>query len=85
MVSVANVVNRLLTRFQPVTTEEFAMKYVGVDLHKQVISVCVVIQGDRKRKVIARRSLRCNEPERIESFFGQLAPFQVVLEASASY
>ncbi len=26
------------------------MKYVGVDLHKQVISVCVVIQEDNKRK-----------------------------------
>ncbi len=25
------------------------MKYVGVDLHKQVISVCVVIQEDNKR------------------------------------
>jgi hypothetical protein len=47
--SVANVVNRLLTRLQPVTTEEFAMKYVGVDLHKQVISVCVVIQEDGKK------------------------------------
>ena len=33
------------------------MKYVGVDLHKHVISVCVVIQEDNKRKVVARRNL----------------------------
>ncbi len=61
------------------------MKYVGVDLHKQVISVCVVIQEDGKRKVVARRSLRCNEPKTIESFFAHVTPFQVVVEASATY
>ena len=67
MVRVANVANRLLTEFEPVGTEGFAMKYVGVDLHKQVMSVCLVIQGDGKRKVIARRNLRCKEPGTIES------------------
>lgn len=45
----ANVVNRFLKTFEPVTTEEIAMKYVGLDLHKEVISVCVVTQEDKKR------------------------------------
>ena len=61
------------------------MKYVGVDLHKQVISACVVIQEDRQRKVIGRCNLRCKETESIEEFFAELVPFQVVLEATASY
>ena len=61
------------------------MRYVGVDLHKQVISACVVVIEDGGRKVIGRRTLRCKEPEIIEAFFAQLAPFQVVVEASASY
>ena len=41
------------------------MKYVGVDLHKQVISACVVIQEDKQRKVIGRRNLRSKETESI--------------------
>ncbi len=45
------------------------MKYVGVDLLKQVISVCVVIQENEKRKVVARRNLRCKEQDTIEAFF----------------
>lgn len=61
------------------------MKYVGVDLHKQVISVCVVLQEEGKRKVALRRTFRCKEPEVIGSFFAQQAPFQVVVEASATY
>ena len=61
------------------------MKYVGVDLHKQVISACVVVIEDNKRKVVARRNLRCKESETIEAFFAQLGSFQVVVEASASY
>ena len=35
------------------------MKFVGVDLHKQTISVCVMVEEGRKRKVEQRRSLRC--------------------------
>ena len=30
-----------------------SLKYVGVDLHKKAISVCVMIQEGRKRKVVA--------------------------------
>jgi transposase len=61
------------------------MHYVGVDLHKQTISVCVVIQAGTTREVIARRRFRCADEERILSFFEELGTFQVVVEATASY
>jgi transposase len=58
------------------------MNYVGVDLHKQTISVCVVSQA--RERVQARR-FRCDDELRILEFFEQLAPFEVVVEATASY
>lgn len=61
------------------------MHYVGVDLHKQTISVCVVIQAGTTREVIARRRFRCADEERILAFFEELRTFQVVVEATASY
>jgi len=61
------------------------MKYVGVDLHKKTISICVVMLVGRKRKVLARRRLECEDMEGIYRFFDQLGPFQVVVEATASY
>ena len=33
------------------------MKYVGVDLHKQVISLCVVVQNATQRAVVKRQRL----------------------------
>jgi transposase len=61
------------------------MHYVGVDLHKQTISVCVVIQAGTSREVIARRRFRCADEDRILTFFEELGTFQVVVEATASY
>ena len=61
------------------------MKYVGVDLHKHVIRICVVQVVCGKRKVIARRKFACNETGAIRDFFQQLELFQVVVEATASY
>jgi transposase len=61
------------------------MHFVGVDLHKQTISVCVVIQAGTTREVIARRRFRCADEDRILSFFAELGPFEVVVEATASY
>jgi transposase len=58
------------------------MKYVGIDLHKQTISVCVVNEA---REVLARRRFRCAEPESIRAYFAQLGPFRFVVEATASY
>src|SRR5690554_4461749 len=61
------------------------MLYVGVDLHKQSISVCVVELADRERKILQRRRFRCDQEEGILDFFEGLGEYQVVVEATASY
>ncbi len=58
------------------------MNYVGVDLHKKTISVCVVSQA---RDALASRRLFCDDEEGIERFFASLGPFSVVVEATARY
>jgi len=61
------------------------MKYVGVDLHKKTISVCVVVLERGKKKVIARQRLECREEAAIVAWFATLGSFEVVVEATASY
>jgi len=61
------------------------MKYVGVDLHKKSISICVVVLDGRKRKVLVRKRFACQEVDGICQFFRELGTFQVVVEATASY
>ena len=61
------------------------MKYVGVDLHKQSISVCVMVKDGEQRKVERRCSFKCVEEEKIRQFFQQLGSFRVVVEATSSY
>jgi transposase len=58
------------------------MNFVGIDLHKKTISLCVV---DQERTVLDRRRFYCSEPERIVGFFEALGRFQAVVEATASY
>jgi transposase len=58
------------------------MNYVGIDLHKKTIVLCVLNQD---RRVVARRSFPCTDREAIAEFFGGLRPFQAVVEATASY
>jgi transposase len=58
------------------------MKYVGIDLHKESITVCVV---DQDRNVLQTRKFPCADPARIEAFFAALGPFEAVVEATASY
>lgn len=58
------------------------MNFVGIDLHKKTISLCVVSQ---ERKIVDRKRFYCNEPETILAFFEGLGPFQAVVEATASY
>ena len=58
------------------------MNFVGIDLHKKTISVCVVNQ---ERKVQQRRRFPCEDPGRICDFFDGIGPFQAVVEATASY
>lgn len=58
------------------------MYYVGVDLHKKVITICVM---DANRKIVRRASLAACEPHRIVAFFEALGAYKVVLEATTSY
>ena len=58
------------------------MNFIGVDLHKKLITVCVMNQN---LKVTARKTLSCDQPDQIVEFFRQFRPFKVVVEATASY
>ena len=58
------------------------MNFIGVDLHKKSITVCVM---DEKRKVLARKTLACTQTDEIVEFFRQYRPFKVAVEATASY
>jgi transposase len=58
------------------------MNFVGIDLHKKSISVCVVNQ---EREVLHRRGFAGAEPERIATFLKELGGFQAVMEATSSY
>ncbi len=61
------------------------MKYVGVDLHKHSIVLCVVVRVAGRPKVVKRARFDCKETEAIRAFFQELGPFQVVVEATAAY
>jgi transposase len=61
------------------------MKYVGTDLHKNSITVCVMEKARGQRNVKARRTMSCKNTEAIGKFFRDLGKFQVVVEATASY
>jgi len=58
------------------------MNYVGIDLHKQSITVCVV---DQDRNVLQTRRFLCADTARIDAFFARLGDFEAVVEATASY
>jgi transposase len=58
------------------------MKFVGIDLHKKTIVICVVDQG---KKILQRTRFLCADTERIRKYFAELGPFQAVVEATASY
>jgi transposase len=58
------------------------MFYVGIDLHKKTIVLCVLNQA---REVLLRKSFLCQDTTRIVDFFRQLGPFRAVMEATASY
>lgn len=58
------------------------MEYIGVDLHKQTLVAAVECdEGPVGRPV----TLRCEQPEKIRSFFEAHRPFGAVIEASSSY
>ncbi len=57
-------------------------KFVGVDLHKNLIVLCVM---DKARKVQETRRFACCETEAIAEWFAALGTFELVVEATASY
>jgi transposase len=58
------------------------MRYVGIDLHKHSITLCVV---DQQRTVLTRRRFLCADTEGLVAFFTGLRPFRAAVEATASY
>jgi hypothetical protein len=60
------------------------MKYVGVDLHKHVIVICVAWRRGRRTKMVCRRRFACKDTEAIREFFAALGRFDVVVEATAT-
>jgi transposase len=58
------------------------MNFIGVDLHKKSITVCVV---DQNRNVLARKTILCKETHEIVDFCRKFRPFKVVVEATTSY
>lgn len=58
------------------------MRFVGIDLHKHSITICVVQQD---RTVLQTRKFACADADRIVAFFASLGEFQAVIEATASY
>ncbi len=62
------------------------MLYVGADLHKSSITFCVVtVQQGNQIKVVKRWRACTADVASIEDFFGELGPFQLAVEATASY
>jgi transposase len=61
------------------------MKFVGVDLHKKSISLCVMAVVGGRRKVVVRKRFSCRNTAGIRAFFERQAPFRVVVEATATY
>jgi transposase len=61
------------------------MKYVGADLHKESISLCVVVIVDGKRQVVARAQRKCRDLAGLRQWFAELGQFQLAVEATAAY
>ena len=57
-------------------------KFVGVDLHKQLIVICVVNQA---RQVLASKRFVNTETRAMADWLRSLGEFELVLEATASY
>lgn len=61
------------------------MKFVGIDLHKQTISVCVVVKVRGKKVVLERRRFACRDTAAIVTWLKGLGAFAMVVEATSSY
>jgi transposase len=61
------------------------MNFIGVDLHKKTISLCVIAVVEGQRQVVARKRFYCKNTTGIRKFFEQQGAFQVVVEATSNY
>ena len=61
------------------------MKFIGVDLHRKTIRLCVMVLVGRQRKVVDRKRFLCDDTAAIRDFFAKQGDFQVVVEATANY
>lgn len=61
---------------------EDAMRFVGIDLHKRSLTACVF---DKVSGETFDRRFLCSERDALVKFFSGLAPFEAVMEATASY
>jgi transposase len=61
------------------------MKFVGADLHKKSITLCVVVVVERKVQVVQRQRILCREVNKLRRFLQGLGPFQVTVEATIGY
>jgi transposase len=61
------------------------MKYVGVDLHKKTLSLCVIEGSGAERRIVDRRRFACCDEAKLREYFATLVPFQVVVEATIGY
>jgi transposase len=58
------------------------MNFIGIDLHKKTISICLVNKG---RKVLEQHKMACIDEEALRRFFAEQPLFQLTVEATASY
>ena len=58
------------------------MNFIGIDLHKKTISLCVV---DKGRSVLRRAKFSRLETDELAAFCTSYAPFEAVVEATAGY
>ena len=61
------------------------MKFVGVDLHKKTISLCVIGKARGKLKVLDRKRFACRPTEPIARYFQSLGKFQMTVESTIGY
>ena len=61
------------------------MKFVGVDLHKKTIVICVVQKVRGKIKVVSRTRLSCRATASIKQFLQSLERFAVTVESTIGY
>jgi transposase len=62
--------------------KELTVNSIGIDLHRKSITLCVM---SPERQILSSKTLPCSVPGEIVSYVRAWAPFQAVIEATASY